>query len=67
MKRCPNGIKTNGDFFWNICNFLEEESARDDARGGHEAGGRTPGGQARHGPSWPPGKAVGDLLSPQES
>ena len=36
--------KTGGDFFWNICDFWEEESTRDDARGGHEAGGRVPGG-----------------------
>ena len=32
---------------------------RDDARGGHEAG-------ACPGPSWPPRKAVGALLSPKE-
>ena len=66
IKRSPNGIKTDGDFFWNICDFWEEESTRDDARGGHEAGG-APGGQARPGPSWPPRKAVDALLSPQES
>src|SRR3954468_6181203 len=60
IKRSPNGIKTDGDFFWNICDFWEEESTRYDARGGHEAG-------ARPGPSWPPRKAVGALLSPQES
>ena len=39
---------------------------RDDAQGGHEAGGRAPGGQARPGPSWTPRKEVGALLSPQE-
>ena len=42
IKRSPNGIKTNGDFFWNICDFWEEKSTRDDARGGHEARGRAP-------------------------
>ena len=39
IKRGPNGIKTYGDIFWNICDFLEEESTRDDALGGHEVGG----------------------------
>ena len=39
IERSPNRIKTDGDFFWNICDFWEEESTRDDARGGHEAGG----------------------------
>ena len=32
-------------FFWNIYDFWEQESTRDDARGGHEAGGRAPGGR----------------------
>ena len=41
-KRRPNGIKTDGAYFWNIWKILEEESTRDGARGGHEAGGRTP-------------------------
>ena len=53
--------KNSRRFFWNICDFWEEESMRDDARGGHEAGG------ARPGPSWPPCKEVGALLSPQEN
>ena len=30
-------------FFWNICDFWEEESTRYDARGGHEAGGAPQG------------------------
>ena len=42
IKRSPNGIKIDGDFFWNIYNFWEEKSTRDDARGGHEAGGHAP-------------------------
>ena len=43
IKRSPNGIKTDGDFFWNIYDFWEEESTRYDARGGHEAGGAPQG------------------------
>ena len=54
IKRSPNGIKTDGEYFWNICDFWEEESTRDGARGGNEARGHAPGGQARPGPSWPP-------------
>ena len=41
IKRSPNGIKTDGELFWNICDFWEEESTRDDARGGHEIGAHT--------------------------
>ena len=67
IKQSPNGIKTDGDFFWNIYEFWKVESTRDDARGAHEGEGRAPWGQARPGPSWPPRKAVGALLSPQES
>ena len=55
------------DFFWNICEFWEVESTRDDARGVHKGVGRAPGGRARPGPSWPLRKAVCALLSPQES
>ena len=40
IKRSPNGIKTNGDFFLNIYDFLEVKSTRNDIRGGHEVGGR---------------------------
>ena len=36
-------IKTDGDFFWNIYDFLEDESTRDDARGAHEGEGRALG------------------------
>ena len=42
IKRSPNGIKTDGEYFWNIYDFWEEETTRDDAQGGHEAGGRAP-------------------------
>ena len=60
IKRSPNGIKTDGELFWNIYDFWEVKSTRDGARGGHEAG-------ARPGPSWAPCKAVYALLLPQES
>src|SRR3989337_2400923 len=45
IKRSPNGIKTDRDFFWNIYEFWEVESSRDDARGAHEAGGAPQGGR----------------------
>ena len=41
-KRSPNGVKTDGDLFWNIYEFWEVESSRDGTRGGHEVGGRAP-------------------------
>ena len=66
IKRSPDEIKTDEDYFRNICEFWEVESTRDDARGAHEGEGHAPGGQARPGPSWPPHKAVGILLLPQE-
>ena len=34
--------KNRRRLFWNICEFWEVESTRDDALGGHEAGGRAP-------------------------
>src|SRR4051812_20225494 len=40
IKRSPNGLKADGEYFWNICDIWEEESTRDGAQGGHEAGGR---------------------------
>ena len=39
IKQSPNGIKTDGDHFWNIYDVWEEKPRRDGARGGHEAGG----------------------------
>ena len=39
IKRSPNGIKTDGELFWNIWDFPEEESTRNGVRGGHETGG----------------------------
>ena len=45
IKRSPNGIKTDGELFWNICDFWEEKSTRDGARGGHETGGAPQGGK----------------------
>ena len=32
----------DGDFFWNIYDFLEVKSTRNGIRGGHEVGGRAP-------------------------
>ena len=62
IKRSPNWIKTDGEYFWNTYDFWEEKSTRDSARGGHETGG-----QARPGLSWAPRKAIDALLLPQES
>ena len=36
IKKSPNRIKTDEDFFGNIYEFWEEEPTRDDARVGHE-------------------------------
>ena len=38
IKRIPNGVKAEGDHFWNIYDFWEEKPTR----GGDEAGGRAP-------------------------
>ena len=43
IKRSPNGIKTDKDFFWNIYDFWEVKSTRNSVRGGHETGGHVPG------------------------
>ena len=43
IKRSPNGIKTDGDYFWNIYELWEVESTRVDARGAHEGEGRALG------------------------
>ena len=45
IKRSPNGIKTYGDFFWNICEFWEVEPTWDDARVAHKGEGRAQGGR----------------------
>ena len=44
------GYKLMG-FFWNICEFWEVQSARDNARGAHEGEGRPLGGRVTLGPS----------------
>ena len=44
IKRSPNGIKMDRDYFWNIYDFWEEKPTRDGARGGHESGGPPQGG-----------------------
>ena len=55
------------EIFWNIFEFWEVESTRDDARGAHKGERHAAGGRARPGPSWPLRKAVGALLSPKQS
>ena len=54
IKRNPNGIKTDGELFWNIWDFPEEESTRNGVRGGHEIGGAPP----------TPGRALGSRGPP---
>ena len=46
--------KNRRRFFWNICDFWEEESTRYDARGGHEAGGTPQGIRRAWHPRGPP-------------
>ena len=48
IKHNPNGIKTDGELFWNIWDFPKQESMRNGVRGGHETGGR----------ALPPGRAL---------
>ena len=65
IKRNPNRIKIDGDYFWNIYDFWEVKSTRNSVRGGHETGGRAPGRQAHPRLSWAT-KAVDTLLLAQE-
>ena len=58
IKRNPNGIKTDGELFWNIWDFPEEESTRNGVRGGHETGERAHTPWARLALSWATRKAV---------
>src|SRR4051812_7930832 len=48
IKRSPNGIKMDGELFWNIYDFWEVKSTRDGARGGHDARGRAPDPRGLH-------------------
>ena len=57
----------DGELFWNIWDFPEEESTRNAVRGGDEIGGRAPYPWALPGLSWASLKAVDALLFPQES
>ena len=66
IKRSPNGIKTDGDFF-GIYAIFGKKNQRETMPKGATRQGRAPGGQARLGPSWPSRKEVGTLLSLQES
>src|SRR3954467_6237059 len=54
IKRNPNGIKTDGEYFWNIWKIWEEESTRNGARGRHEAGWRAPSPRRAPDPCGPP-------------
>ena len=45
IKWSPNGIKTDGELFWNIYDFWDVKSTRDGARGGQEIGGAPQGGR----------------------
>ena len=45
IKRNPNGIKTDGELFWNICDFSEEESTRKQCP-------RWPRDRGAHPPPW---------------
>ena len=38
-----NGIKMDGELFWNICDFWELESPQTEAHTDHDTPGRTPG------------------------
>ena len=67
IKRSSNGIKTDGELIWNICDFWEVKSMQGGARGGHEGGAHAHSRWARPPPSWAPRKAVDALLLPQES
>ena len=66
IKRNPNGIKTDGELFWNIWDFPEEDSTRNSVRGGQEIGG-APSPWARLALSWDTRKAVDALLLPQKA
>ena len=60
IKRSPNGIKTDRDFFGIYVIFGKKNQRKTMPKGDTGQG-------ARPGPSWPPRKAVGALISPQES
>jgi len=60
IKWSPNGIKTDGDFF-GIYVIFGKKNQRETMLEGATRQGALPG------PSWPPHKAVGALLSLQES
>ena len=67
IKRNPNGIKMDREYFWNIWRIWEEEPTRDGARGGHETGGAPAPLVGPPAPLVGPHKAVAAILLPQES
>ena len=57
IKQSPNVIKIYGELSWNICDFWEVESTRDDARGAHNLKGVPPyPGRAWHACGHPVGQ-----------
>jgi hypothetical protein len=65
IKQSPNTIKIYEDLFWNICDFWEEESTPDGARGGHKPPGHGQG-VGRTVVACGCLRSVDVLLSPQE-
>ena len=61
IKRISNGIKTDGELFWNICDFWEVKSMRD---GAHEGPGRACPPGARPLPRGPLGHRLALILLP---
>ena len=55
------------EIFFGIFMILGKKNQRETMPEGATRQGRAPGGQAHPGPSWPPRKVVGALLSPQET
>ena len=66
IKRNPNGIKTDGELFWNILDFLEEESTQNGVREWPRDRGRAHTPWARLALSWATLKAVDALVLPPE-
>ena len=66
IKRSPNGIKTDGDLFGIFMIFRKKNQRETMPEGGTRQGAR-PRGVRRALDPWAPRKAVGALLSPQES
>ena len=66
IKRNPKGVKTDGELFWNICDFWEENQRETVPEVATRVGPR-PLQAGAPPPSWATRKAVDALLWPQES